>query len=178
MQASLSSVFEAVAPLPPFSHRPRLLLLRLYPSSTEPHTLLDRLHDAVAADCEPAGQRLQEAVEFLSRTKAADRLRLRRLKEALAALPAIYAGKIEALDYEGLFDETLVRLQDDDYESLLLRLEHNVIGESDGMDNFPKTTNGSDSLRLHRRISETLAADDRLNIAIDTFVVVIKLTKP
>ncbi|KAG6522159.1 exocyst complex component EXO70I-like [Zingiber officinale] len=161
-------------------------LLRLSPSPSDPGTLIDyvdcvdRLHDAVAgvaADCDPAVQRLQEAVEFLSRTKATDRLRLRRLQETLTALQAIYADEVDALRYEGLLDEALVRLQDD-YESLLLLLKHNALGESDGPDQFAQSTDGSDlaplasplQVQALRRISQTLATNDCLDIAIDIFV--------
>lgn len=169
-------------------------LLRLSPSPSDPGTLIDyvdcvdRLHDAVAgvaADCDPAVQRLQEAVEFLSRTKATDRLRLRRLQETLTALQAIYADEVDALRYEGLLDEALVRLQDD-YESLLLLLKHNALGESDGPDQFAQSTDGSDlaplasplQVQALRRISQTLATNDCLDIAIDIFVKVIDLNEP
>lgn len=190
------AVSPALALLPVFSLVRSLQrrLLRLSPSPSDPGTLIDyvdcvdRLHDAVAgvaADSDPAVQRLQEAVEFLSRTKATDRLRLRRLQETLAALQAIYADEVDALRYEGRLDEALVRLQDD-YESLLLLVKHNSLGESDGLDKFAQSTDASDvaplasplQVQALRRISQTLAANDCLDIAIDIFVKVIDLNEP
>ncbi|CAL9135503.1 unnamed protein product [Musa acuminata var. zebrina] len=163
-------------------------LLRLSPSAADPRRLVayvdcvDSLHDAVAgvaAECEPAVQRLQEAVEFLSRTKATDRLRLHRLSEALAALQALYEDEVDAMRYEGLLDEALLLLQHE-CESLLLQLKHHAFGESDGLDLIPEATDGSDlphlgsSLQIEalRRIAQTLAANDCLDIAIDIFVTV------
>ncbi|XP_072981948.1 exocyst complex component EXO70I-like [Typha latifolia] len=131
--------------------------------------LVDRLRaaiDAIAAGCDEAVRRLQEAVEFLSRTKATDRRRIRRLTETLAALKLIYEKEIEEMRFEGALDEALLSLQDQ-YEELLLRIKH-PISEIDGED-FPRL--GSDpEVEILRRISETLAANDCLDICVDIFI--------
>ncbi|WOL13838.1 hypothetical protein Cni_G22618 [Canna indica] len=183
-----SAVSPALALLRSFSlvHSLQRRLLRLSPSAADPHGLVayvdcvDRLHDAVAgvaAECEPAVERLQEAVEFLSRTKATDRPRLNRLKEALTALQALYEGEVDAMRYEGLLDEALLQLQDE-YESLILQIKYEDFGESDGRDWFSHSTDGSDlpllasplQIEALRRISKTLSANDCVDIAIDIYI--------
>ncbi|XP_058068935.1 exocyst complex component EXO70I-like [Magnolia sinica] len=127
--------------------------------------------NSITQDSEPAIQKLQEAVEFLSRTKATDQYRSQRLRETLVTLKALYETEVDAMRYEGLLDEALLKLQDE-YESILLQLRHKNIGqlpieemEMDGLDL------GSDvEVEVLRRISETLARNDCLDICIDIFV--------
>ncbi|KAL0917141.1 hypothetical protein M5K25_012188 [Dendrobium thyrsiflorum] len=149
-----------------------------------------RLSEAVAevtAECEPAVQRLQDAVEFLGRTKATDKLRLRRLRDAAAALRAVCEEEVEQMRYEGPLDEALLRLQDE-YEEILRRLRHPDVGETagsgegewdpDGMDRLGQGMDGPDwpalgspeQIEVLRRISETLTSNDCLDICIDIFV--------
>ncbi|GKA19293.1 exocyst complex component EXO70A1-like protein [Tanacetum coccineum] len=96
----------------------------------------------------PAIQRLQEVVEFLSRTKATDQFRTHRLRETL---------------YE--------------YEGILQRLKHHDIAVKveDGDDGGGVAVKGTElgkemEVEALRRISETLTANDCLDICIDIFV--------
>ncbi|OVA05883.1 Exocyst complex protein Exo70 [Macleaya cordata] len=137
--------------------------------------------DSICLECEPTIQKLQEAVEFLSRTKATDQYRTERLRETLVTLRALYETEIEAMRYEGLLDEALLTLQDE-YESILLQLNHRlnvdavlVVKEDDEgtriHDNHQVHDLGSElEVQVLRRISETLARNDCLDICIDIFV--------
>ncbi|KAG0482619.1 hypothetical protein HPP92_010703 [Vanilla planifolia] len=141
---------------------------------------------AVTAECEPAVQKLQEAVEFLGRTKATDKLRVRRLRDAAAALRAVCGKEIERMRYEGPLDDALIRLQDE-YENILRRLRHADVGDlaaqgeedgagrlGQGMDDPDWPTLGSvEDIEILHRVSETLASNDCLDICIDIFVKVI-----
>ncbi|MQL82770.1 hypothetical protein Taro_015230 [Colocasia esculenta] len=132
---------------------------------------LDAAVGAVTAGCEPAVQKLQEAVEFLGRTKAAEGRRVRRLREAVAAIGELYQGEVEGMRYEGVLDEALLCLQDE-YEGLLLQLRHDL-GESEqveGGDGGRRELGSETELAVLRRISETLARNDCLDICIDIFV--------
>ncbi|XP_020253456.1 exocyst complex component EXO70A1-like, partial [Asparagus officinalis] len=145
---------------------------------------VNRLNTAIGAvtvGCEPAVLRLQEAVEFLSRTKSTDQLRIHRLRETLAAIKALYESEVDAMRYEGVFDEALVRLQDE-YEAILQQIKHEGIreaaegGEEGDVDaevdrEAEKKQLGSElEVEVLGRISETLASNDCLDICIDIYV--------
>lgn len=121
----------------------------------------------------PAIQRLQEVVEFLSRTKATDQFRTHRLRETLVALNALYETEVDSMKFDGLLDEALLNLQDE-FEGILLQLRHHNIGAGaeDGGDNGGAATALGTEMEVEvlRRISETLTANDCLDICIDIFV--------
>ncbi|KAG9441719.1 hypothetical protein H6P81_017573 [Aristolochia fimbriata] len=128
--------------------------------------------DAVVKEREPVVQKLQEVVEFLSRTKAADEARIRRVREILVTLKALYETEVDALKYEGTLDEALLSLQDE-YERILQHLKHRNIGDSEEIDveeidEFDLAS--EQEIQVLRRISETLAGNDCLDICIDIFV--------
>ncbi|KAD4585806.1 hypothetical protein E3N88_23407 [Mikania micrantha] len=121
----------------------------------------------------PAIQRLQEVVEFLSRTKATDQFRTHRLRETLVTLKALYETEVDSMKFDGLLDEALLNLQDE-FEGILLQLRHHNIGvqvdDGDG-EMMGVVELGTDlDVEVLRRISETLAANDCLDICIDIFV--------
>lgn len=137
---------------------------------------VDRLQSAiadVAAGVEPAIGRLQETVEFLSRTKATDQLRIRRLGETLNAIRALYEAEVDAMQYEGMLDDALVKLQDE-FERILAKIRHRGVGDEvdDGdLGEDTKPILGSDvEVDALRRIVQTLAANDCLDISIDIYV--------
>lgn len=141
---------------------------------------VDRLNLAVVdvtTGCEPAVLRLQEAVEFLSRTKATDQLRIHRLRETLGAIKALYESEVDAMRYEGMIDDALLRVQDE-YEAILQRIKHKRIGEAE-VDNsedegMQEVQLGSElEVEVLGRMSETLASNDCLDICIDIYVKVI-----
>ncbi|KAL4559630.1 hypothetical protein LXL04_031773 [Taraxacum kok-saghyz] len=119
----------------------------------------------------PAIQRLQEVVEFLSRTKATDQFRTHRLRETLVALNALYETEVDSMKFDGLLDEALLNLQDE-FEGILLQLRHHDIGGGDdGGEAAAATELGTEmEVEVLRRISETLTANDCLDICIDIFV--------
>ncbi|CAI9267140.1 unnamed protein product [Lactuca saligna] len=120
----------------------------------------------------PAIQRLQEVVEFLSRTKATDQFRTHRLRETLVALNALYETEVDSMKFDGLLDEALLNLQDE-FEGILLQLRHHNIGgdDDDGEAATAATELGTEmEVEVLRRISETLTANDCLDICIDIFV--------
>ncbi|XP_076903589.1 exocyst complex component EXO70I-like [Bidens hawaiensis] len=124
----------------------------------------------------PAIQRLQEVVEFLSRTKATDQFRTHRLRETLVTLKALYDTEVDSMKFDGLLDEALLNLQDE-FEGILLQLRHHNIGvpaeEScdDGGEVAGVSELGTEmEVEVLRRISETLTANDCLDICIDIFV--------
>ncbi|KAJ0795288.1 putative exocyst complex component Exo70, cullin repeat-like-containing domain superfamily [Helianthus annuus] len=124
----------------------------------------------------PAIQRLQEVVEFLSRTKATDQFRTHRLRETLVTLKALYETEVDSMKFDGLLDEALLNLQDE-FEGILLQLRHHNIGvqaEGDGDDGgevADMAELGTEmEVEVLRRISETLTANDCLDICIDIFV--------
>ncbi|KAI3915439.1 hypothetical protein MKW92_016426 [Papaver armeniacum] len=139
--------------------------------------------DSVCQECEPTIQKLQETVEFLSRTKATDQFRIQRLRETLVTLKALYETEIEAMRYEGLLDEALLTLQDE-YENILLQLNHALfLGHevaSEDVEGTEQAITGADQVvhdlgselevQVLRRISETLTRNDCLDICIDIFV--------
>ncbi|KAF2324264.1 hypothetical protein GH714_011420 [Hevea brasiliensis] len=129
--------------------------------------------NAISQDGEPVIQKLQEVVEFLSRTKATDQYRTHRLRQALVTLKALFESEVDAMKFDGLLDEALLILQDQ-YESILHQVKHQNIGESqeeDGAEIGPTSDLGTElEIEILRRISETLAANDCLDICIDIYI--------
>ncbi|XP_062097782.1 exocyst complex component EXO70I-like [Humulus lupulus] len=144
---------------------------------------VDQLNAAVSLisqDGEPVIQRLQEVVEFLSRTKATDQYRTHRLRETVVTLKALYETEVDALRFEGSLDQALLNLQDE-YESLLQQIKHQSLeqladyknnGDKDDMMVANAGSNLGTEIEVEalRRISETLAANDCLDICIDIYV--------
>ncbi|XP_016445485.2 exocyst complex component EXO70I-like [Nicotiana tabacum] len=142
---------------------------------------VDNLNEAInsiSKECEPAIQKLQEVVEFLSRTKATDQFRTRRLRETLITLKSLCETEVDAMRFDGLFDDALLNLQDE-YESLLNKMRHRNFMEgkvdSDDQDDVATemvpTDLGSElEVEVLTKISETLAANHCLDICIDIFV--------
>lgn len=136
---------------------------------------VDNLNEAIntiSQESEPAIQKLQEVVEFLSRTKATDQFRTQRLRETLVTLKALYETEVDAMKFDGLLDEALMNLQDE-FESLLQQLRHQNIDEVQNYDApaaLP-TDLGSDlEAEVLGRISKALASNDCLDICIDIYV--------
>ncbi|KAM6560331.1 hypothetical protein CsatA_029570 [Cannabis sativa] len=148
---------------------------------------VDQLNEAVSSiseDGEAVIQRLQEVVEFLSRTKATDQYRTHRLRETVVTLKALYETEVDAMRFEGSLDQALLNMQDE-YESLLHQIKHQTLehlvdnnnNEMNGdEDDMMVANGGSDNLGTKmevealRRISQTLAANDCLDICIDIYV--------
>lgn len=135
---------------------------------------VDNLNEAIRSisqECEPAIQKLQEVVEFLSRTKATDQYRTLRLRETLVTLKALCETEVDAMKFDGMLDEALINLQDE-YESLLQKLKHQKITGVLQQDDYVEDVELGSELEIEvlRRISETLAANDCLDICIDIFV--------
>jgi exocyst complex protein 7 len=130
---------------------------------------VDQLNAAIngiSQEGEPVIQKLQEVVEFLSRTKATDQYRTHRLRQTLTTLKALYESEVDAMKFDGLLDEALLNLQDE-YESILEQLRHRNIGEAE----IVTSDLGTDlEVEVLQRISETLAANDCLDICIGIFV--------
>ncbi|CAI9763063.1 unnamed protein product [Fraxinus pennsylvanica] len=123
---------------------------------------------SISQESEPAIRKLQEVVEFLSRTKATDQYRTLRFRETLITLKALYETEVDSMRFDGLLDEALLNLQDE-YESLSQQLRHQNIGDNmTGM--VPEKLGTELEIEVLRRISETLAANDCLDICIDIFV--------
>ncbi|KAA8537859.1 hypothetical protein F0562_027561 [Nyssa sinensis] len=129
--------------------------------------------NSISQDCEPAIQKLQEVVEFLSRTKATDQYRTVRLRETLITLKALYESEVDAMRFDGLLDEALLNLQDE-YENILQRLKHRNISDQaqgdDGAEMMASDLGSEMEIEVLEQISETLAANDCLDICIDIFV--------
>ncbi|KAK8692479.1 hypothetical protein V6N13_075938 [Hibiscus sabdariffa] len=139
---------------------------------------VDQLNEAInsiSRDGEPVIQKLQEVVEFLSRTKATDRFQMERLKETLSTLRALYASEVDAMKFDGLLDEALLNLQDE-FEIMLQQMKHQNIGEQQADEEADEPVPVVSELgtemqvQILRRIAETLAANDCLDICIDIFV--------
>lgn len=133
---------------------------------------LNETINTISHDGEPVIQKLQEVVEFLSRTKATDQFRTQRFKETLVTLKTLYETEVDAMRFDGLLDEALLNLQDE-FEGMLQHLRHQSIGES----NKDEETESMDSelgseleVQVLQRIAETLAANDCLDICIDIFI--------
>ncbi|RLN04796.1 exocyst complex component EXO70A1-like [Panicum miliaceum] len=135
---------------------------------------VDQLRDAieeVVARGDEAVRRVEEAVGFLGRTKAAGRGRVRRLTEAAAALRAVYETEAEQMRFEGPLDEALLGLQDL-FEALLLRLKHPAAppdADADG-DTAPYELGTDDEVEAATRMARTLAGNDCLDICLDIYV--------
>ncbi|KAJ7966521.1 Exocyst subunit Exo70 family protein [Quillaja saponaria] len=132
----------------------------------------------ISQEGEPVIQKLQEVVEFISRTKATDQYGIQRLRETLITLKALYATEVDAMRFEGLLDEALLNIQDE-YESILQQIRHKNIGdqsqkqvenETDEEGNIGSDLGSELQVEVLRRISETLAANDCLDICIDIYV--------
>jgi exocyst complex protein 7 len=144
---------------------------------------VDQLNEAINSICqvvEPVIMRLQEVVEFISRTKAADQYRTQRLREALITLKALYETEVDEMRFEGLLDQALLNMQDE-FEALLLKLKHRKLGDLSHMQNDGDDESddhldvsfelGSElEIEVLRRISNILAANDCLDICIDIYV--------
>lgn len=141
---------------------------------------VDKLNESInsiSQESEPAIQKLQEVVEFLSRTKATDHYRTERLRETLITLKALCETEVDAMRFDGLLDEALLNLQDE-YEGLLQKLRHQNVGNGQGQGDDKSEVNqvindglgSAFEVEVLRRISETLAANDCLDICIDIFV--------
>ncbi|XP_061358009.1 exocyst complex component EXO70I-like [Gastrolobium bilobum] len=141
---------------------------------------VDQLNEAINSICqevEPVIQRLQEVVEFISRTKAADQYRTQRLREALITLKALYETEVDGMRFEGLLDQALLHMQDE-FEALLLKMKHRSL-EDMSREHADNDTDhvkvgcelGSElEIAVLRRISSTLAANDCLDICIDIYL--------
>ncbi|TKY57902.1 Exocyst complex component EXO70A1 [Spatholobus suberectus] len=146
-------------------HQKRLEKLREY---VECVGELNEGINSIGEEVEVVIQKLQEVVEFISRTKAADRYRNERLREALATLKALYESEVDEMRFEGLLDRALVHMQDE-FEGLLLRMKHRNLG--DLLHQHADRELGSDlEIEVLTRISTTLAANDCLDICIDIYV--------
>ncbi|KAA3488729.1 exocyst complex component EXO70A1-like [Gossypium australe] len=134
---------------------------------------LNEVINLISRDGEPVIQKLQEVVEFLSRTKATDQYRTQRLKETLITLKALYESEVDAMRFDGLLDEALLNLQDE-FEIMLQQMKHQNIGEQQADEEADQTLVselGTEmEVQVLRRIAETLSASDCLDICIDIFV--------
>lgn len=137
---------------------------------------VDKLNEAINSICqvvEPVIQKLQEVVEFISRTKAADQYRTLRLREALVTLKALYETEVDEMRFEGLLDQALLHLQDE-FETLLLKLKHRNLQDSNNDTDFDM---GSElEIEVLRKISNILADNDCLDICIDIYIKVRLMT--
>jgi exocyst complex protein 7 len=132
--------------------------------------------NSISREGEPVIQKLQEVVEFLSRTKATDQYRTHRLRQTLITLKALYETEVDAMKFDGLLDEALLNLQDE-YENILEQLRHQNIGklQVDKEAETVKSDLGTErEVEVLQRISETLAANDCLDICIGIFVKYVK----
>ncbi|XP_044511113.1 exocyst complex component EXO70I-like [Mangifera indica] len=133
---------------------------------------LDVTTNSISQDGEPVIQKLQEVVEFLSRTKATDQYRTQRLRETLVTLKALYETEVDAMRFDGLLDDALLNLQDE-FDGMLQKLKHQSIGEAyeDQEAEMVSSDLATDmEVQVLKRISETLASSDCLDICIDIFV--------
>ncbi|OEL36410.1 hypothetical protein BAE44_0002572 [Dichanthelium oligosanthes] len=138
---------------------------------------LDQLRDAieeVVTRGDEAVRRVEEAVGFLGRTKAAGRGRVRRLTEAAAALRAVYETEAELMRFEGPLDEALLALQDL-FEALLLRLKHPAPEDDDDVAGADVDVAGyelgtDDEVEAAAKMARTLAGNDCLDICVDIYV--------
>ncbi|KAL6646189.1 hypothetical protein ACP70R_017797 [Stipagrostis hirtigluma subsp. patula] len=138
---------------------------------------VDELRDAieeVVARGDEAVRRVEEAVGFLGRTKAAGRGRVRRLTEAAAALRAVYETEAEEMRFEGPLDDALLGLQDL-FEALLLRLKHPAPADDDDVAGAVGDAAGyelgtADEVEAAARMARTLAGNDCLDICLDIYV--------
>ncbi|PIN03229.1 Exocyst component protein [Handroanthus impetiginosus] len=133
---------------------------------------MDKLKEAISSisqESEPSIQKLQEVVEFLSRTKATDYYRTERLRETMLTLKVVCETEVESMRFDGILDEALLNLQDD-FEGLLQKLKHGNVGDYGDDDDKGNCLGSELEVEVLGRISETLAANDCLDICIDIFV--------
>ena len=137
---------------------------------------VDQLNAAInliSRDGEPVIQKLQEVMEFLSRTKATDQYRTQRLKETLITFRALYESEIDVIRFDGLLDVALLNLQDE-FEIMLQQIKHQNIGEQRAYEEADQTMvsdlGTKTEVQVLKRIAETLAANDCLDICIDIFL--------
>ncbi|GJX83801.1 exocyst complex component EXO70A1-like protein [Tanacetum coccineum] len=91
-------------------------------------------------------------------------------------LNALHETEVDSMKFDGLLDEAILNLQDE-YEGILQRLKHHDIAVKveDGDDGGGVAVKGTElgkemEVEALRRISETLTANDFLDICIDIFV--------
>jgi len=126
--------------------------------------------EKICEEVEMVVQRLQEVVEFVSRTKAADQGRDMRLKDALVTLKVLYEREVDEMRFEGLLDQALLHMQDE-FEGLLLRMKHRNLRDLLHQHGGEERELGSEmEVEALRRISTTLAANDCMDICIDIYL--------
>jgi len=69
--------------------------------------------EKICEEVEMVVQRLQEVVEFVSRTKAANQGRDVRLKDARMTLKVLYEREVDEMRFEGMLDQALLHVQDE-----------------------------------------------------------------
>ncbi|XP_047328430.1 exocyst complex component EXO70I-like [Impatiens glandulifera] len=148
------------------SPKKRLRILKKYVDCVDE---LNSAINSISQEGEPAIQKLQEVVEFLSRTKATDQYRTHRLRETLITLKALYETEVDAMRFDGLLDEALLNLQDE-FESLLLQLKHQDIKEGNDEEIVTYDLANEFQVDVLKQIAETLAANDCVDICIDIFI--------
>lgn len=147
------------------SKKKRLSILLKYVKCTDQ---LTKAIGLISQEGEAAILKMQEVVEFLSRTKAADQYTTHRLRETLVTLKALYETEVDGMKFDGLLDEALMILQDE-FEGISDRLRH---PEGDMVEMYELGNEAE--IEVMRRIVETLAENDCLDIGIDIFVKVRK----
>uniref|UniRef100_A0A7N0TBK5 Exocyst subunit Exo70 family protein n=1 Tax=Kalanchoe fedtschenkoi TaxID=63787 RepID=A0A7N0TBK5_KALFE len=162
LQAKLLQLASALSTKKKTKNEKRLKILAEYVKSVKE---LSRAIRMISEQGEAGIQKLQEVVEFLSRTKAADQYRTHRLRETLVTLKALYETEVDGMKYDGLLDEALLILQDE-FEGILEGLRHPELGEM--MEPYELGTEVE--IQVSRDIAHTLAANDCLDICIDIFV--------
>eukprot|EP01018_Ginkgo_biloba_P024386 Gb_38868 [translate_table: standard] len=145
---------------------------------------LDLLIGLLREECEPAIQRLQEAVEFLSRTKATDHYRAHRLTETLSTLRVLYENEVEDMNDGLLMDEALLKLEDE-FRQMLLQIGRQTLNTatlqmSNSGSEHDGIRNGSDysavdlaskrEIQVLRKIIKIMQANDGLDICIEIYV--------
>ncbi|KAI4337060.1 hypothetical protein L6164_015518 [Bauhinia variegata] len=138
---------------------------------------LNQAIDSVSKEGEPVIQKLQEVVKFISRTNAADQHKTERLRESLISLKALYETEVDAMRFDGLLDAALLHLQDE-FETILQNLRQqnmrtlseNQADHDTDYDPFDSGLGSEQEVSALRRITETLAANDCLDLCIDIYV--------
>ncbi|CAM8980212.1 unnamed protein product [Rhodiola kirilowii] len=143
------------------TYKKRIKLLMTYVKTVEQ---LTSVIGVISLEGEASILRLQEVVEILSRTKAADQYRTHRLRETLATLKALFESEVEGMKFDGLLDEALMVLQDE-FEGMLERLRH---PEGEMVEVYELGNEAE--IQVLRSIAETLAENDCLDICVDIFV--------
>ncbi|KAH9331208.1 hypothetical protein KI387_003316 [Taxus chinensis] len=130
-------------------------------------------------ECEPAIQRLQEAVEFLCRTKATDYYRAHRLRETLSTLKALFESKVEDLNDGLLMEKALSRLEfeftrilQNTGRTILKKALQQGVSIRDNDDVGCLDLASEQEIQLLRRIVEVMHGYDRSDDCIDIYVLV------